>query len=154
MLFYAAGILFLLVRTLKYLFSVYRTVRIGPVNREGDALLVRTEKYTSAFSFFNYVFINPSLSGREVREILNHEMVHLRQKHWFDLLLVEVMSLMQWVNPFAWICSALVRQNHEHLADEEALQRSSDPGRLQGNSSQPGIQRQADKPIQFVQLFI
>lgn len=127
MLFYAAGILFLLVRTLKYLFSVYRTVRIGPVNREGDALLVRTEKYTSAFSFFNYVFINPSLSGREVREILNHEMVHLRQKHWFDLLLVEVMSLMQWVNPFAWICSALVRQNHEHLADEEALQRSSDP---------------------------
>ena len=127
MLFYAAGILFLLARTLKYLFSVYRTVRIGPVNREGDALLVRTEKYTSAFSFFNYVFINPSLSGREVREILNHEMVHLRQKHWFDLLLVEVMSLMQWVNPFAWICSALVRQNHEHLADEEALQRSSDP---------------------------
>ena len=107
MLFYAAGILFLLVRTLKYLFSVYRTVRIGPVNREGDALLVRTEKYTSAFSFFNYVFINPSLSGREVREILNHEMVHLRQKHWFDLLLVEVMSLMQWVNPFAWICSDL-----------------------------------------------
>ncbi len=127
MLFYAAGILFLLVRTLKYLFSVWRTVRSGPVNREGDALLVRTEKYTSAFSFFNYVFINPSLSGCEVREILNHEMVHLRQKHWFDLLLVEVMSLVQWMNPFAWICSALVRQNHEHLADEEALQRTSDP---------------------------
>jgi len=53
--------------------------------------------------------------------------VHLRQKHWFDLLLVEVMSLVQWMNPFAWICSALVRQNHEHLADEEALQRTSDP---------------------------
>ena len=127
MIFYAAGILFLLARMLRYLFSVYRTVRNGQVNREGDALLVRTEKYTSAFSFFNYVFINPSLSGLEVREILNHEMVHLRQKHWFDLLLVEFMSLLQWMNPFAWICSALVRQNHEHLADEEALQRTSDP---------------------------
>ena len=127
MIFYAAGILFLTGRTLMYIISVYRTVRSGPVNREGDAMLVRTEKYTSPFSFFNYVFINPSLSGREVREILNHEMVHLRQKHWFDLLLVEVMSLVQWMNPFAWICSALVRQNHEHLADEEALQRTSDP---------------------------
>jgi TonB family protein len=127
MIFYAAGILFQLGRTLHYLFSVYRTVRNGPVNREGDALLVITEKYTSAFSFFNYVFINPSLSGCEVREILNHEMVHLRQKHWFDLLLVEVMSLMQWMNPFAWIFSALVRQNHEHLADEVALQQTSDP---------------------------
>ena len=127
MILYAAGILFLLGRTLSHLFSVFRTVRKGPVNREGDALLVKTEKYTSACSFFNYVFIDPSLSGREVREILNHEMVHLRQKHWFDLLIVEVMSLVQWMNPFAWICSALVRQNHEHLADEEALQRTSDP---------------------------
>ncbi|MDM8002541.1 MAG: TonB family protein [Bacteroidota bacterium] len=127
MIFYAAGILFLVGRTLMYIISVYRAVRSGPVDREGDAMLVRTEKYTSPFSFFNYVFINPSLSGREVREILNHEMVHLRQKHWFDLLLVEVMSLVQWMNPFAWICSALVRQNHEHLADEEALQRTSDP---------------------------
>lgn len=127
LVFYAAGILFMLGRMLKYLFSVYRAVRNGPVDREGEALLVRSEKYTSAFSFFNYVFINPSLGGREVREILNHEMVHLRQKHWFDLLLVEVMSLVQWMNPFAWICSALVRQNHEHLADEEALQRTSDP---------------------------
>jgi len=124
---YTAGILFLLGRTLQYLFSVCRAVRSGPVNREGEALLIRSEKYTSAFSFFNYVFINPSLSGREVREILNHEMVHLRQKHWLDLLIVEVMSLVQWMNPFAWICSALVRQNHEHLADEEALQRTTDP---------------------------
>lgn len=127
MIFYSAGILFLMGRTLIYIISVYRTVRSGQVDRNGNAMLVRTEKYTSPFSFFNYVFINPSLSGREVREILNHEMVHLRQKHWFDLLLVEMMSLVQWMNPFAWICSALVRQNHEHLADEEALQRTSDP---------------------------
>jgi TonB family protein len=127
MIFYAAGILFMLGRTMQYLFTVYRVVRSGPAHREGEALLIRSEKYTSAFSFFNYVFINPSLSGREAREILNHEMVHLKQKHWFDLLLVEVMSLVQWMNPFVWIYSALVRQNHENLADEEALQSTSDP---------------------------
>jgi len=127
MIIYSAGILLIFGRTLKYLLSVCRTVRSGPVDREGGVLLVRTEKNTFAFSFFNYVFINPSLCGREVREIINHEMVHLRQKHWFDLLLVELVSIVQWMNPFAWICSALVRQNHEHLADEEALQRTSDP---------------------------
>ncbi len=127
MIFYASGILYLLGRTLRYLISVYRAIRSGPVNREGYALLVRTEKYTSAFSFFNYVFINPSVSEREAEEILNHELVHLRQKHWFDLLLVETMSLMQWMNPFVWIYSALVRQNHENLADEEALQSTTDP---------------------------
>ena len=108
-------------------FSLYRALSTGSVSRTGDAVMVRTEKYTSAFSFFNYVFINPSVSEREAREILNHEMVHLKQKHWFDLLLVEAMSLIQWMNPFVWIYSALVRQNHENLADEEALQSTSDP---------------------------
>jgi hypothetical protein len=102
-------------------------MRTGSVSRTGDAVMVKTENYTSAFSFFNYVFINPSVSEKEAREILNHEMVHIKQKHWFDLLLVEMMSLIQWMNPFAWIYSALVRQNHENLADEEALQSTSDP---------------------------
>ena len=124
---YAAGMALLLLRTLIFFVSLYHTVKTGLVSRAGEAIVVKTEKYTSAFSFFNYVFINPSVSGREAGEILNHELVHLRQKHWFDLLLVEMMSLIQWMNPFAWICSALVRQNHEHLADEEALQSTSDP---------------------------
>ncbi len=124
---YAGGMVLFLFRTLLHIFSLYRAFSTGSVSRTGDAVLVKTEKYTSAFSFFNYVFINPSVSEQEAREILNHEMVHLRQKHWFDLLLVEMMSLIQWMNPFVWIYSALVRQNHENLADEEALQSTTDP---------------------------
>lgn len=124
---YTCGMALFLFRTLHHFFSLYHALKTGYVSRTGDAVMVRTEKYTSAFSFFNYVFINPSVSEREAREILNHEMVHLRQKHWFDLLLVEMMSLIQWMNPFVWIYSALVRQNHENLADEEALQSTSDP---------------------------
>ncbi len=127
LLVYAGGMILFLFRTLFHFFSLYHALRTGSVIRTGDAVMVRTEKYTSAFSFFNYVFINPSVSEREAREILNHELVHLRQKHWFDLLLVEMMSLIQWMNPFVWIYSALVRQNHENLADEEALQSTSDP---------------------------
>jgi TonB family protein len=127
LLLYATGMILLLFRTLLYFHSLYRAIRSASVKREGELFLIRTEKYTSAFSFFNYVFINPSVSEQEVREILNHELVHLKNKHWFDLLIVEVMSLIQWMNPFAWVYSALVRQNHEHLADEEALQNSSDP---------------------------
>ncbi|MBE0678118.1 MAG: M56 family metallopeptidase, partial [Bacteroidales bacterium] len=127
LLVYAGGIVLFLFRTLLHVLSLYRALSTGSVRRTGDAVMVKTEKYTSAFSFFNYVFINPSVSEQEVREIMNHEMVHLKQKHWFDLLLVEMMSLIQWMNPFVWIYSALVRQNHENLADEEALQSTSDP---------------------------
>jgi TonB family protein len=124
---YVCGMILFLFRTLYHFLSLYHAFSRGSVTRTGDAVMVKTEKYTSAFSFFNYVFINPSVSEQEAREILNHELVHLRQKHWFDLLLVEMMSLIQWMNPFVWIYSALVRQNHENLADEEALQSTSDP---------------------------
>lgn len=127
LLIYSGGMILFLFRTLLHIFSLYRALSTGSVSRTGEAVMVRTEKYTSAFSFFNYVFINPSVSEQEAMEILNHEMVHLKQKHWFDLLLVEMMSLIQWMNPFVWIYSAFVRQNHENLADEEALQSTSDP---------------------------
>ena len=126
-LIYSGGMVLFLFRSLLHIFSLYRALSTGSVSRTGEAVMVKTEKYTSAFSFFNYVFINPSVSEEEAREILNHEMVHLKQKHWFDLLLVEMMSLIQWMNPFVWIYSAFVRQNHENLADEEALQSTSDP---------------------------
>jgi hypothetical protein len=56
-----------------------------------------------------------------------HELVHIRQKHWFDLLLVELLCLMQWFNPLVWMYVRFIRQNHEYLADEVALQQTSDP---------------------------
>jgi TonB family protein len=58
---------------------------------------------------------------------MNHELVHIRQKHWLDLLLVEMLCMIQWFNPVVWIYVRFIRQNHEYLADEVALQRTSDP---------------------------
>ncbi len=89
--------------------------------------LLRLPEFSSSFSLFSYVIVNPSVTETEAREILNHEMVHIRQRHWFDLVLSSILCAVQWFNPAAWIYSRFIRQNHEYLADEEALQRSSDP---------------------------
>ena len=35
--------------------------------------------------------------------------------------------MLQWFNPVIWIYIRFIRQNHEYLADEVALQRTSDP---------------------------
>ena len=58
---------------------------------------------------------------------MNHEMVHVRQKHWIDLVLSGMLCMLQWFNPLVWIYSRLIRQNHEYIADELALQRTTDP---------------------------
>jgi len=73
------------------------------------------------------VFVNPSITDVETKEIVNHELVHIRQKHWFDLVLVELLCMMQWFNPLVWMYVRFIRQNHEYLADQVAMQRTSHP---------------------------
>ena len=67
---------------------------------------------------------------------MNHEAVHVRQKHWLDLLLSGLLCTLQWFNPVVWIYSRFIRQNHEYLADEVALGNFR-PGTLQGSTPEP-----------------
>jgi TonB family protein len=124
---YTIGVL---VMTLKVFFqsrSVLRSIKKSDVIVSTPVKLVRTTSFASSFSFFSYVFVNPSVSDVETREIMNHELVHIRQRHWADLILAELLCMLQWFNPMCWLYVHFIRQNHEYLADEGALQRTSDP---------------------------
>jgi len=124
---YTIGVL---VMTLKVFFqsrSVLRSIKKSDVIVSSPVKLVRTTSFASSFSFFSYVFVNPSVSDVETREIMNHELVHIRQRHWADLILAELLCMLQWFNPMCWLYVHFIRQNHEYLADEGALQRTSDP---------------------------
>ncbi|MCX6254419.1 MAG: TonB family protein [Bacteroidia bacterium] len=124
---YVVGVLFVLTLILRHGRSVLRAIKKSEIIILHPVKLIRTPYYTSSFSFFSYVFVNPSITDVETKEIVNHELVHIRQKHWFDLVLVELLCLLQWFNPLTWIYVRFIRQNHEYLADEMALQRTSDP---------------------------
>lgn len=124
---YASGILFIAYGLLKQTTSVIKVIRKAKVISTAQVKLIRTSDYQSSFSFFSYVFINPSISEPETKEIVNHELAHIRQKHWFDLVLAQFICMFQWFSPVIWIYIRFVRQNHEYLADEVALQRTSDP---------------------------
>ena len=125
--FYAAGIGWLSFRLIWQTAKVIRKLRKAGYEFSGPVKLVRTPEYAASFSFFSYVFVNPSTSDVETQEIVNHEIEHIRQRHWFDLLIAEILCMLQWFNPFVWVYAHLVRQNHEYLADEKALQHTSDP---------------------------
>jgi TonB family protein len=107
--------------------AVIKSIKKAEVISSRPVKILRTDDYTSSFSFFSWVFVNPSVSDTEAREIVNHEMVHVSQKHWADLLLGELLCILQWFNPLSWVYIHYIRQNHEFLADEGALQRSPDP---------------------------
>ena len=125
--FYLTGALYLLFRLIKQTVSVWNVIRQSETYHFKSVKLIRTDRYPASFSFFSFVFINPSIDEPETSEIVNHEHEHIRQQHWMDLLLFEILRTMHWFNPASWLYGRLIRQNHEYLADERALQRTSNP---------------------------
>jgi TonB family protein len=124
---YMAGALYLLSRLVKQSLSVWNVIRQSEPYRFNSVKLIRTDRYPASFSFFSFIFVNPSIDEPETSEIVNHEQEHIRQQHWIDLLLFEILRTMHWFNPASWLYGRLIRQNHEYLADERALQRTTNP---------------------------
>jgi TonB family protein len=127
LLLYLSGVLFLGYRIIRHIILLRKAIGRAKINNRDSAKLVRISGFPASFSFFNYVFINPSVGEAEVEEIMNHELVHVNQKHWLDLLLAEMLRMFQWINPFVWIYTGFIRLNNEYLADRMALQRTTNP---------------------------
>ena len=125
--FYLTGALYLIFRLIKQTVAVWKVIRNSETHHFNSIKLIRTDRYPASFSFFSFVFVNPSIDEPETSEIVNHEQEHIRQQHWIDLLLFEILRTMHWFNPVSWLYGRLIRQNHEYMADERALQRSSNP---------------------------
>ncbi len=123
---YLAGAAMFVIRLIWHSASLYRIASRSDKDAK-DGKIILSAGYSSPFSFFRYIFINPELTGDRLREIINHEMAHIRQKHWIDLVLSELLCILQWFNPVVWIYKGFIRQNHEYLADREALSRSVEP---------------------------
>ncbi len=58
-------------------------------------------------------------------EILIHEKAHVKQKHWLDLLIAELVITCFWFLPIAYYLKKSIRINLEFLADQTVLKYSS-----------------------------
>ena len=90
-------------------------------------LVYRLDKPAGPFSFFQMIFIHPeSHSEKEIDEILTHECTHVFQWHSIDVMICELITVVCWVNPFAWLLKREVRHNLEYLADNTVIQSGYD----------------------------
>ena len=123
MLIYALGALFFFIRFLHRLVQLHQIARnFGISERQGRQVVLVDHAY-SPFSFFNLIFLNESvLQQGRFSAILEHELIHVRQFHTLDMLLVELASVMQWFNPVMWFTRREIKSIHEYLADEGVLQ--------------------------------
>ena len=90
------------------------------------------ESNEGPFSFFNWIFINPTKHNRqETDEIMTHELAHCRQLHSVDILFAELFAIVFWANPFVWLLKREVRLNLEYLADNNVLAGGTDSKKYQ-----------------------
>jgi hypothetical protein len=119
-----ASISVLLVCYLGY--SVIRIFRLKAKNVQkqmGDFTFIETDLEDAPFSFFSNLFWKKSISMEEEngRKMLQHELVHIREKHSWDRLFSQFICSVFWMNPFNWIIQKELQNIHEFIADRDAV---------------------------------
>ena len=124
---YLLGLGLFLVRFLIQSFHIFHIVRKNPVRKYAGHRIILVNRPISPFSFFHFIFIHrTSYSEYELQRIVEHELVHVRQNHSIDILLMECFVIIQWFNPFVWPYKRALKETHEYLADAGVIAQGCD----------------------------
>ena len=107
--------------------------------------IVLTDYAISPFCFFHYIVMSRDDYANNRGFILTHEQEHIRLRHYIDLIILQVATIIQWFNPFVWLIGKNLKAIHEFEVDEAVLNKGIDATRYQkflvvkavGNRLQP-----------------
>ncbi len=84
-------------------------------------------KAVNPFSFWRTIYLNPECHEEsELRSILEHEHVHVKQLHTFDVMLAELSTIFYWFNPGVWLIKKAIKANLEFITDQEVIRSGVD----------------------------
>jgi lipopolysaccharide export system protein LptA len=115
---YGTITLILMLICLWRLFGLIKHTRSYTESVEGLKLISKSVGFTNC-SFFNYVFIDgDKLGDADLAVLLKHELVHARQYHSMDKIILMVFKSVLWFNPIVYLYDKALEQVHEYEADE------------------------------------
>lgn len=91
----------------------------------GETLVI-TENDTAPFSWMKYIVISRGDYESGYSQILTHEKAHIALRHSWDLLFVDLITVLQWFNPVIWMLKSDLRALHEFEADDAVLRSGAD----------------------------
>lgn len=80
---------------------------------------IMSSELKDSFSFFNRIHLSAHLDEVEKDVVLDHELMHVKKGHSFDLVLMEVYHSFFWFNPLLILIKKELIQIHEFEVDEE-----------------------------------
>ena len=117
------GVVILLLRMAIQFFLLQAMKRTAKLITADRIRFYQVDKNIIPFSFGNSIFINQQLhTEAELKEIIRHEFVHVKQNHILDIIWAEILCILNWYNPFAWLIKKAIRQNLEFIADNKVVE--------------------------------
>ena len=122
-----AGVAFVLVRVAVSILSIFRIIRHGELVREEDGCrIIVTERDIDPFSWMRFIVLSRKDWEGGHAPILAHEKAHIALGHSREVLLVDILSSLQWFNPAIWMLRADLQELHEYEADDAVLRAGTD----------------------------
>jgi len=126
-LIYFTGMMISIYRFLASVISLIHIIRQGTIYRHNHFKLVYIDEAVSPFSFLHFIMINKTFySDAELRNIIAHENIHIKQLHSFDIILIETIQVLTWFNPLINHVKRSVKAIHEYIADRHVIESGTD----------------------------
>jgi N-acetylmuramoyl-L-alanine amidase len=119
-LFISSFLLTRFIKTIRFLLDL-RKDKIFMELPEATVYFVSEEG--TPFSFFKFIFWGEEteINSPAGRQILRHELFHVKKNHSLDIVGMEIISILLWFNPFIHLIIRELKVIHEYEADEYAI---------------------------------
>ena len=93
--------------------------------KDGTSIAV-SHQDIAPFSWWNTIVVSRRDYEQHNAALLAHEKVHICSYHSLDILLMELVTALQWFNPAVWLIGSELRSVHEYEADATVLGNGTD----------------------------
>jgi len=130
---YFLGVIFFGLKFLRNLIQIFLRIRKNPKFKNSSFVQVLLQEKIPPHTFFKYIFLNKKkFESKEIpKEVILHEETHAKQRHSLDVVLIELLQVVFWINPLIYFFKKAIKLNHEFLADQAVLKKEVDPKNYQ-----------------------
>jgi len=120
---FSISIVFLIIlgKKICWIYKIKKYSKQTPMN---GFTFIETNARQAPFSFFNNLFWKNGVPVNNVfgEKIFKHELIHIKQKHTYDKLFIQLSTCVFWINPFFWLIQKELNTILEFIADEASVE--------------------------------
>lgn len=137
----------LIIRKIYAVAKLYHSIKKLPGLGASNIKITADNK--TVYSFYQWIVVPENFFQWQNHQlILDHESIHLNQKHTFDLILIELVAAVFWYNPLVKIMQRAINTNLEFIVDQKMIE-TTESVLYQKNL----LQFQMQHEIQFVNSY-